>query len=570
MKINNINNTTFQASKVRIVSLGDVHGDILKIPQVIKSIQVHSKELFDKSNEESTLNLFTLVGDFFMNPKKRGFLTNPGFCAGDIQYNFLSTMIFKIKMASKSVGDTFHTIFTPGNHDLEGGDDWLFKKLTRAPMTTILTNINKTKSPLVRVLMEEYPEKFVTSKVFEIPDDKNTKKTNKLLFLSTTIPSMDYYCPGLLKETAFLDNSNKNDASLEEKDLKRTLAAIKQEIETFKEKNPTGSIILLSHAGNKISTIIAKRFPDINLILNGHDHKTFDDLVGKTLILSHGQGCEFYRGIHFNIEDDGSVHIHSDKFMTQQYDQVARKDKKMQEFVQVNIKEDLKPLHQFNIYNINREEFVLTDSIRYSNNVMANYITSGIKEAASKQFEDLDAVGIPSTIFRNGILSYEKRTTLNNIDYLKIFDGVNATQANLKVGTILGVELYGLVLENVLNNLKSRTRNALIQWSDIRVDRTLIKSLKDNLYDPKLVDSIQIRNPKTGEYENIDPRKEYKIILSEKYLSKSTKNINVPDKIREKFEEIEKTYDDFFREYLTSIDFDINFDSETVREKRIL
>ena len=37
-----------------------------------------------------------------------------------------------------------------------------------------------------------------------------------------------------------------------------------------------------------------------------------------------------------------------------------------------------------------------------------------------------------------------------------------------------------------------------------------------------------------------------------------------------KFEEIEKTYDYFFREYLTSIDFDINFDSETVREKRIL
>ena len=171
---------------------------------------------------------------------------------------------------------------------------------------------------------------------------------------------------------------------------------------------------------------------------------------------------------------------------------------------------------------MNREDFVLNDTTRYSHNLMANYITSGMKEAALKLYPDLDAIGIPSTIFRNGLLSHEKRTTINNIDYLKIFDGVNATIADLKVGTIRGAELYGLVLENVLNNLKSKTRNALIQWSDIRVNRTMIKELKDNIYDSRLADSIQIRNPKTGEYENIDPWKEYKIILSDKYLLKNS------------------------------------------------
>ena len=138
----------------------------------------------------------------------------------------------------------------------------------------------------------------------------------------------------------------------------------------------------------------------------------------------------------------------------------SKRDKKMQEFVQANVKEDLKPLHKFDIMKINREDFVLNDTIRYSHNLMANYITSGMKEVALKLYPDLDAIGIPSTIFRNGLLSHEKRTTINNIDYLKIFDGINATIADLKVGTIRGAELYGLVLENVLNNLKSKSQSS--------------------------------------------------------------------------------------------------------------
>lgn len=574
-KIDAVQNINFKGSRVNIVSLADIHGDILKVPQVIKSIQVHSKDLFEKAGDKSSLNLLAIAGDVFMNPKKRGFITQPSFCAGDIQYNFLTGLIFKTKMAVAKVASTtaknFETIFAIGNHDLEGGDDWLFDKLKRAPMTTLMTNINKAKSPIVSQAMEEMPEKFVTSKVFEIPDDKVAGKVNKLLVLSATIPSMDYYCPNLLKGTTFYDNCNKNDASLEEKDLKKTISIIKQQVEKFKEENPKGSVIMLSHIGNRISTMIAKKVPEINLILNGHDHKGYADYVGKTIILSHGQNGEFYRGIHFNINDDGTVSVHSDRYNTQEYDQPARKDKKMQEFVNVNIKEDLKPLHKFDITKINRDDYVLNDSIRYSHNLMANYITSGMKEAALKYYPELDAIGIPTTIFRNGILSNDKRTTINNVDYLKIFDGVNATIADLKVGTISGLELYGLVLENVLNNLKSKTRNALIQWSDIRIDRTKIRQLKDNNFDPELSKAIQIRNPQTGEFEEIDPRREYQIILSDKYLlKKPTKNLSVPNEIKGKFKPIGKTYDELFKEYLESVNYDVDLTTDLVTEKRIL
>ena len=568
--INPVSNINFKASRVNIVSIADVHGDILKVPQVIKSIQVHSKELFEKGSEKSSMNLLAIAGDMFMNPKKRGFLTNPEFTTGDIQYNFLQALIFKTKAAFGINNKNFDTLFAIGNHDLEGGDDWLFDKLKRAPMTTLLTNINRAKSPIVNQAVEEAPEKFVSSKIYEIPDDKNDKKVNKLMVLSATIPSMQYYCKDLLEGTTFYDDSNKNDASLEEKDLKKTFSIIKQNVDEFKKANPKGAVILLSHIGNRISTMIAKKVPDINLILNGHDHKGFADIVGKTLILSHGQNGEFYRNVRMDIENDGSVNYHTDRYITQAYDQPARKDKKMQEFVNVNVKKDLEPLHKFDITKINRDEYVLTDSIRYSNNVMSNYITSGMKEAAKKIYPDLDLVGIPSTIYRNGILSHEKRTTINNIDYMKIFDGVNATIADLKIGSVKGAELYGLILENVLNNLKSKTRNALIQWSDIQIDRTLIRQLKDDIYDPRLNDAIKIRNSETGEYENINPYRDYQIILSEKYLQKSSKNVIVTDEIRGRFKPIGMTYDELFKEYLKSINYDIEFTADHFREKRII
>lgn len=82
--------TAFKSAQVNIVSTADNHGDILSMPQMMKAIQMNKKDLFEKSSEKSTLNLFAIAGDFFMNPSKRGFLTNPQFSNGDIQYNFLT------------------------------------------------------------------------------------------------------------------------------------------------------------------------------------------------------------------------------------------------------------------------------------------------------------------------------------------------------------------------------------------------------------------------------------------------------------------------------------------------
>ena len=129
-------------------------------------------------------------------------------------------------------------------------------------------------------------------------------------------------------------------------------------------------------------------------------------------------------------------------------------------------------------------------------------------------------------------------------------------------------DLYNLVLENVLNNFKSKTRNALIRWSDLQINKTAIKEMKDK-ENSDYRDFIKIRDKETGKFENIDFNKDYKILISDKYLSKHTENIKCPEKIRDNFETTNYTYDDLFMEYLKSIDFDVKMTTRA-RERRIL
>lgn len=569
LTIDNRYNVSFKSSQINIVSTADNHGDLLNMPQLIKGINVNRKDLFEKSSENSTANLFAIAGDFFMNPDKKGFLTHPEMTNGDVQYYFLRKMVDTV--AQICGADNFTTVYTPGNHCFDGGDKWLYGRLTNTKrMTTILTNVNLNVSPLAQDLVKKNSN-VVTEKIIEVPDSKKPSKINKVQILGVTIPSMDYYNPGLLKGTKFYDNSNKNDAYLQQKDLVQTLKVVKKHVSKFKEENPNGIVIVMSHTGNRISGIIADKIPEINLILNGHDHKEFEVMRGNTLILSHGQGSKFFRGTVLKINDNGKLEeIRSKKIETDKYDQPARKDKRIQEFLNEYLEKDLIPIVKFRKSDGTPEEMVLDDSIRYSNSILANYITSAIKRPLREVYPDIDAVGIPASAFRNGLKSNERRHTLNNLDLMKMFDGISENLSQVKIGEITGQELSDLILENVKNNLKSKTRNVLIQWSDIQVNKTLIKQLiQDGAPQSELEKAIKIRNPKTKRYEHIKPDKEYTIALPEKYLEKESPNIQIPKTIKYKFEDTNETYDSLFRTYLQMIDYKVKI-TEKTREKRIL
>lgn len=55
---------TFGAARLNIASIGDNHGDLLAMPQLMKAIQANRKEIFSQFGEKGVYNMLSIVGDF--------------------------------------------------------------------------------------------------------------------------------------------------------------------------------------------------------------------------------------------------------------------------------------------------------------------------------------------------------------------------------------------------------------------------------------------------------------------------------------------------------------------------
>ena len=569
MQINKIQrNTSFNSAQLNILAMADNHGNFLSLNPIAKLVEDKKNYIFKNASDDSTMNVFAIAGDYFMNTTKRGFFTDPRLTNGDIQYNFLQNLIKNIK---KQAGENskFETLYTLGNHCFDGGDEWILRTIKKAPMTTIMTNIDQSKSPYAKAMIQEN-KNIVTSKILSIPDNKS-KMEHQVLFLGVTIPTLNYYAPGVVYHTQFYDNSSKNDSMLNKFDIENTILSVKEQVDKFKREHPNGAVVLLAHTGNSIAKIISEEVPRIDVILNGHDHKDTNDTIGRTQIFSLGQNNDFVKSINLSFNDFGKLeNIKSNIYYTKPYIKAARNDAALNDFVVQNIGKDLVPLVNFNDKKLKKQKIVLDDTIRYSNNIIANYVSSGIKEAAKLKVPQLNAIGIPSTIFRNGLKSNEDRTTFNNIDLIKMFDGVSEHLSEVKVGNITGEELIELVLENAKNNLKDKTRNGLIQWSDIQINQKLLSEIlsgKNTKVKPAV--AVKIRNNKTGKFETIRHQKNYCILMSNKYLVKNNNSIRIPQRIRPKFYSIGETYDSLFRKYLEMVNYKVDITSKTL-EKRVI
>lgn len=134
--------------------------------------------------------------------------------------------------------------------------------------------------------------------------------------------------------------------------------------------------------------------------------------------------------------------------------------------------------------------------------------------------------------------------------------GVSEDLSNLRIGDVKGEELVGLIVENVLANLKAPTRNTIIHWSDVQVNRSLIEAIKSGKAEAKYSDAVRVRNKLTKEFEPIDMQENYKMVIGEKFLVKD--DIEWPGRIRERFVSLEKTYDELFREYISSVNYKLH------------
>lgn len=546
MKLTNFNypQVGFKAAQVNIVAMSDNHGNVQNLPQLVGAIDKNKGDIFKKADEKSTLNMFAIAGDFFMNPHKKGYMTKPELSNGDIQANFLQKVVNTVKGIVKN---NFDTVYSLGNHCYDGGDEFVFNKLKDEPVKTLVTNVDLEKSPLVTGLMKDH-KNIVKSQVYEVQDDKNPNLKHDVMFVGVTIPSLK----GKLTKTELYDNSNKKDTQLTEDDLQGTFNVLNKEVQAFKEKHPKGAVVLLSHMGAPISKMIQKNVPNINVILNGHDHTRDNAEQGGTIINSLGKDNEIIKSVNFRFNDDGDLEdVGYNMYLTEN----TAPNKDVKTFLDKNFEEDIKPLVKMH----GASELEYSDKIRYANTELTNFLTSTVAEEARKEIPDLSSVALQSSYVRGGI-----KEGSTNLNLLKIFDGIDVESQNLNVGNVKGSQLVDIISKNVKSNLEAPTRNTLIQWSDFQVNRTMIEKISKGESQNSYADAVKCRNQETGKFENIDLNKDYKVILSNKILSKKDFK-----EVKDNFKSIDKNYDDFFRANIKGKNYEVNVDDK-VKEQRVL
>ncbi|MDD3150180.1 MAG: 5'-nucleotidase C-terminal domain-containing protein, partial [Candidatus Gastranaerophilales bacterium] len=542
------------------------------------TVRSNRDEMFPNSNKKNTLNVFDVAGDFFINPTKTGLRTPQAENTGRTYVLFLNIFTDSIRKLldrnsnSEIIGrnSNFEAIYTPGNHCFDGGDGWLLDTMKRMRMTTVLTNADFKKSPLIKKHKNEsrnaeMKERIKQYKILEVADDKNPNLKNKILVLGVTIPGVDYYTPGLVQDLHIIDRCNKKDVKIEEKDLKNTFKILDKTIKKFKDEYPDGAVVLNSHTGMRLSKMIAEKVPDINVILNGHDHVDVEEKVNNTHIVSLSSDNKLVAAIKLHFDDDGKLdNLDGEKIAKKFYskDTKPQKNNHIQKFLKNLFEEDQKPLIKINDPNgeVSKLE-VVEEEIRTENSLLANYVTDSVLSSIKKNNPDVQAFGLLSSAFRDGSTLKEDST---NMDLINLMDGSIVALSEVYIGEVSGKNLAGLITENVVDNLKS-SRNTILQWSGIKIDKNAFKKASESDNFDDINQSILIK--KDGKYEPIDYSDTYKIALPLKYLIKDS--IKYPPKIKKSFEKTNKSVDDYFIKHLEKNNFVINID-DNVREKRII
>ncbi|MDD3237131.1 MAG: metallophosphoesterase [Candidatus Gastranaerophilales bacterium] len=554
-------NISFKQADVNILALSDTHGDTKSTIPLYQNIKDSKDDVFIKKSAPSTLNLLAVVGDWFMNPTQKGFLTYPKMTTGQYQSVFLNAIIKK----TKSFVPDLKVLYTPGNHCLDGGSKVLLENTKNIDMDTIISNSHIENAPDIKNLDKSSKNKISESKILEIPDDKDPKKIHKVLALGIIPINIDYLVKEDISGLGLFGTKNIKDADLKEKDARETCVALKEIVDKFKEKNPDGAVMLMSHAGEPVSKTIARNVQNIDLILNAHDHQDKLSYVknddGKiTRIVSLSQNAQKIEGVNIHFDDDNNITVSSKPHYTD-FKNIDPKNP-IQALYNYLFKKDLSPI--FSIKDpLGRSELSI-DNVRYENNDLANFCTDAVYSEIKKEHPEVTVFGVGSTAFRKNLPTSTNRPIINmdNIDLMK---GIAGELANVMVGSISGQILASYIYENVIDNLSSPSRNALNQFSGIVINKAAIQDLSQNNINinsknPKCAyQYIQIRN-EFGEFEPIDPEKNYNVALPKKLFVKST-NKPFHDSIKN-FENTNIPVDAYFRQFAENCakEIDLNLD----------
>ncbi len=518
---------------INIADLSDTHGQLEKTAAICDTYEKHKEEIHPDSQDKSHKNVLAVVGDWFMNPTRKGYLSFKE-TIGDMQGKFLGDLIERMKASAGSLS----TLYTPGNHCLEGGDSYLFDKTKKCDMTTVMTNVDIEDSKSITSLEPEAQKKFAEATVLEVPDDKDPNKIHKMLVLGMVCPNMDYYCNGLVNDLDIMDRSRKKEVKIKEEDLQETYKTFNEKISEFKAENPNSPVMLLNHAGQRVVQMLCNNC-DIDLVLNGHDHKDeTSEFVSaqtgkKTLVCSLSENAKLMDAVNVHFDDDGNYSFSSKTLYVQLQDQ----DAKFKEMFDKTFEKDTQGIVE--ITDPAGSSRLTIGNIRYADNPLAKLVTDTILTDIKTTHPDTELFMMNTSAFRQE-LQVDKENPVTNMQLMDLMSGLIEKDAKIRVGSFPGETITKMIYQNVRENNENKTRNVLMGWSGLQIDRGAMIRLQNAGCEDmtEVAKHIKIMN-KNGEWEPIDFSRSYKTAVTQKLFDKTT--VEDVKKLDGEFEHLGKT-----------------------------
>jgi len=550
----------FGNAQLNIMATSDNHGKIDRLPDMLDTLIDNKDEVFPKAEalnlqtKDSVKNIGVFNGDWFMNPLGGHYLTFHNKRAGDFQLLFLRKFIEQVK---KPLKQNFEGIISVGNHCLDGGDRYFLSLATKPDnnFTTVLSNANFENSPAINDLSERRREKIKQKVILEIPDDKNKDMKHKVMLLGVTIMGVDFYNPEIVDDIDFIDRTDKKDAKINSEDITKTYEHLNKTVQEFKKVNPKGVVVLMAHTGNKISKYLAYNVKDVDLVLNGHDHKDVQEeyetpFGTKIPILSLGDDSKFFDSIHLKFDDEGNSKIDYKKIDTKEssYSKYNTLGRLMGHY----FSRDKAP---YFFIDGEKGTNLSQKGVRGENNLLANFVTDGIVEGIRKHDPEVELFCVASSAFRQDLKVGEKGNS--NIELQNLLSGQTDALSKIYTAKLSGKNIISMVKENLEDHKKNPSRNTILQWSGLKINKEEIFKLIDNgeADDPeKMKKFIKVKN-RHDEYDNINTERRYKIAIPN-YFFKRPK-LPTAMKLEDSFTALNKNMDELFREYLKDNNFAI-------------
>ena len=507
MKIQAQNNfyiPNFKAATININAFSDTHGELLYANKGLEELRKRKADVFEPQ-EKGKVNILTISGDWFMDGGRKGYLTNPTKPNGMFQLDILNVFLEQIK---KFVPNNI-TLFTPGNHEFDGGVPLLAEIFQKLNAQTIISNLDIENSPAFKDSIKD--GKLVSQKVLEVEDDKEPSLKHKVLFLGITPVNLVSYQQNLNGVT-LTNNVEKAQNKVQPEDYKETLEECKKRITEFKKENPKGLVVLMSHTGVNFADNLARE-SSVDLVLDGHEHKEDIRIVNGTQIVPLSQNFQRMVNAKFKLDDDGNL----DSLNIKTYSPLGnRKKGALFRYYHTLFKQDIKKIYSIRTSNAKAKNLD-TQNIRTENNFLANFVTDAIHYEIRRKDPSVDFFALNSSAIRRP-LKISMNPTNSSFDVFNVLSGIKDEDGQIMTTSVNGRELAYLIMDNVVFNKEAPNKNPLIHYSGLIIDKTKLLEAVDK---GEPLDSYLkfITDIRTGQPIKAD--KTYKIANVEKYFNKN-------------------------------------------------